>query len=140
MRIKSKRMLRSRQNAEMMRRLNSSMLPLSFKVEEIATEFNKQTEEGDTLLNVPILPFSSMGSDGPALAVHDQAEESPKSTRKMARSVSSPSGRLPSNVKNLNDSVTSIGDRERTRSKRKNDYREDYFISNFGIPMNDWFD
>ena len=81
-----------------------------------------------------------MGSDGPAMAVQDQGEDSPKSNRKMIRSVSSPSGHLPSNVKNLNDSVTSIGDRERNRSKKKTDYREDYFITNFGIPMNEWFD
>jgi len=87
---------------------------------------------------MPILPLSSMIiSEGVVVP----GEESPTSTKKIVRSVSSPSGRLPSNIRNLNDSLTSDNMKvERSRSKRNIDYREEYFMTNFGIPMSEWFE
>lgn len=85
-----------------------------------------------------ILPLSSMIiSEGVVVP----GEESPMSTKKMFRSVSSPSGKLPSNIRNLNDSLTSDNMKvEICRSKRNIDYREEYFMTNFGIPMSEWFE
>lgn len=87
------------------------------------------------MLNMPILPLSSMmGSEGLP------GDESPASTKKMVRSVSSPSGRLHSNIRNLNDSLASDNNKGERSLKRNIDYREEYFMTNFGIPMTQWFE
>jgi nucleoid DNA-binding protein len=63
------------------------------------------------------------------------------STKKIVRSVSSPSARVPSNIRNLNDSLASDTIKmEMSKSKKQLDYREEYFMTNFGISMSQWFD